>query len=736
MSDPKSSVGLLCGVWIDDAGRVHTTVATPNGGREERIERLRPFAWLNGPPAGEARPGLVVEALRGEGPFSWLAHADDRETFEAFLREARATASVDAIRPIESQFLLQNRERLYRELAFGQLRRCQFDIEVASPDGGFPDAARPADRVLAIGLRCAGKNQLLLLAEMTDVAEKKLLEEFGAALREIDPDTIEGHNLFKFDLNYLRQRSRRHKVPCAWGRYGQAAAFRSSRLKVAERWIDFPRCDLPGRAVIDTYLLVQLYDITAREITSYGLKETAVYFGITEEDSTQRTYIAGNQIQEAFAGDRARFCAYLEDDLRETQGLADQLLPTYFEQARTFPIQLQEATLRGATSKIDLLFIEEYYHARQTCPSPPEVKPFEGGYTRSFQEGVFRHVLHFDVASLYPSLLLSIGRSPRNDTLGVFIPLLRRLREYRLKYKQLARTAPTAEERGEAQARQTSFKILINSFYGYLGFSGARFGDGELAAEVTRRGRELLQALIDEFAKHGCTILEADTDGIYLSSEQFFDRADDLLRLVTPILPAGIELEFDGRYAAMFCYKSKNYALLDGSKIVLRGSALRSRGIEPYLKKLTDRLIAFLVGTVAESPLGLLEAYRKNLAGRTVPVAELAKSETLSQSPDTYERFIAEGGKPRRAAAEVALQLTPRPRMGDRVSYYITPRLKGRTSDWQRARPLELYDAAAMPYDGGYYTEKLDDWIERYGAFLNLPPRPAAETGAQGELGF
>lgn len=389
MSDPKSSVGLLCGVWIDDAGRVHTTVATPNGGREERIERLRPFTWLNGPPAGEARPGLVVEALRGEGPFSWLAHADDRETFEAFLREARATASVDAIRPIESQFLLQNRERLYRELAFGQLRRCQFDIEVASPDGGFPDAARPADRVLAIGLRCAGKNQLLLLAEMTDVAEKKLLEEFGAALREIDPDTIEGHNLFKFDLNYLRQRSRRHKVPCAWGRYGQAAAFRSSRLKVAERWIDFPRCDLPGRAVIDTYLLVQLYDITAREITSYGLKETAVYFGITEEDSTQRTYIAGNQIQEAFAGDRARFCAYLEDDLRETQGLADQLLPTYFEQARTFPIQLQEATLRGATSKIDLLFIEEYYHARQTCPSPPEVKPFEGATRAVFRKGCF-----------------------------------------------------------------------------------------------------------------------------------------------------------------------------------------------------------------------------------------------------------------------------------------------------------------------------------------------------------
>jgi DNA polymerase elongation subunit (family B) len=726
--------GSLCGVWIDDAGRVHTTVAAPDGGREERIDSLRPFAWLNDTPPGANTTALEIERLQGTGPFDRLLHAPDRASFDVLVREARETAGLDIIRPMESQFLLQHRQRLYRDMMFHDLRRCQVDIEVASPAGGFPDAARPDDRVLAIGLRTGEKNRLLLIEEMSDAAEKKLLEHFCAALHEIDPDTIEGHNLFKFDLDYLRQRARRFKVACAWGRYGQKASFRSSRLKVAERWIDFTRCDLPGRAVIDTYLLVQLFDITTRELTSFGLKDVAVYFGITDETS-ERTYIDGNKIQHAFVEDRARFCAYLEDDLRETQGLADQLLPTYFEQTRTFPILLQEATLRGATSKIDLLFLEEYYHARQACPTPPEVKPFEGGYTRSFKEGVFRHVLHFDVASLYPSLLLHIGQNPKNDTLGVFIPMLKRLREYRLKYKQLARTAPNEDERSEAQARQANFKILINSFYGYLGFSGARFGDGELAAEVTRRGRALLQALIDEFASHGCTILEADTDGIYLSSDAHFDNPDALLALVAPILPAGIELEFDGRYEAMFCYKAKNYALYDGKKITLRGSALRSRGTEPFLKKLTDQLIHFLVGHSSESPVVLLEDYRKKLVALAVPTEELAKSETLSQSPEAYERYIAEGGKPRRASAEAALQLTPRPRMGERVTYYITARSKGRTSDWQRARPLELYDPARAPYDADYYAEKLNDWIERYGGFLGLPP-PAAPGGVQGELGF
>ncbi len=720
--------GTLCGVWVDDDGRVHTAVSKADGTRETRIETLRPFAWLRDVVTAETE-GVTIETLKGEGTFTRLAHADTLDAFDVFLKAAKDTGGIDTIKPLESQFLLQNKARLFADLSFGQLRRCQLDIETGSTDGAFSQATNPDDRVLAIGLRFGDRNRILVLDAMTDEAEKRLLESLNTALAEEDPDVIEGHNIFKFDLDYLRQRAKRLKVPCAWGRFGQKASFRNSRLKIAERMVDFPRCDLPGRTVVDTYLLVQQYDITTRELTSYGLKAVAAYFGITEDDD-ERTYLAGDKIHEAFLHDREKFIAYLSDDLRETRGVADLLLPTYFEQVKTFPILLQEATLRGTTSKIDLLFLEEYYHARQACPVPPEVAPFEGGYTRSFQEGVFKHVLHFDVASLYPSLLMSIGRNPKNDTLGVFIPLLKALREYRLKYKQLARTSEDADLRAEYQARQTSFKILINSFYGYLGFSGARFGDGELAAEVTRRGRELLQALIDEFTKHDCTILEADTDGIYLSTERYFDEPDTLLAKVAGILPPGIELEYDGKYTAMWSYKAKNYALYDGKKITIRGSALRSRGIEPFLKKLGNQLVHFLVGASAESPLGLVDDYRARLASRQMPVAEVAKSEVLGMNPDAYERFIAEGGKPRRASAEAALQMNPRPRMGERVAYYITPKQKGKTSDWQRARPVALYDATTAPYDPGYYTDKLDDWLERYGPFLGVTP----PGGVQGEL--
>ncbi len=722
------SAATLVGLWIDDAGKVHGCYATPAGGREERTEDFKPFAWLGSETPHE---GVSFERLKGEGAFHWLAHAESLAAFEAFFKAVREGAAIDVLKPYESQWLLQKRARLYADMKFADLRRCQLDIETGAAEAGaFSDAKNPGDRVLAIGLQCGTRRELLTLGEETDAGEKRLLLAFNDLLRELDPDVVEGHNIFKFDLDYLRTRSRRLKVPCAWGRFGLPAEFRNSRMKVAERWIDFSRCDMPGRTVIDTYLLIQLYDITAREMTAYGLKDAAVYFGITPESGEGRTYIDGAQIQHAFRSNREEFLAYLADDLRETRGLADVLLPTYFEQARAFPILLQEAALRGTAGKVDLLFLEEYYHARASCPEPlGEIATFEGGFTRSFQEGVFKHVLHFDVASLYPSLLLQMNRNPRSDTLGVFIPMLRRLREYRLKYKQLAKSAPTAAERDEAQARQATFKILINSFYGYLGFSGARFGDGELAAEVTRRGRELLQALIEEFQKHGCTILEADTDGIYLSTERYFARPEELLALVGKIMPPGIELEYDGTYDAMFCYKAKNYALAAGGEVTLRGSALRSRGIEPFLKRLGDQLIAYLLGVSTESPVAEIERLRKAIAAREQPVADLAKAESLSQNPEAYQQWVAGGGKPRRAAAEVALQMNPRPRMGERVSYYIGAKAKGQTSDWQRARPLAAHDPVSAPYDPVYYLGKIDDWLERYGRFLGIQPQ-----GAQQEM--
>jgi DNA polymerase, archaea type len=76
----------------------------------------------------------------------------------------------------------------------------------------------------------------------------------------------------------------------------------------------------------------------------------------------------------------------------------------------------------------------------------------------------------------------------------------------------------------------------------------------------------------------------------------------------------------------MFCYKAKNYALYDGRRVILKGSALRSRGMEPYLRRLSDHLIHFLLGVRPDSPVPAMETVRAQITARTLPVADLAKT--------------------------------------------------------------------------------------------------------------
>ena len=119
----------ICGVWFDDLGQAHITRRQPGGVRHEARLAYRPFAWLQNRPVEEAVSGIAIEELKGSGPFNMLAHAETLDGLQSFVKLARESGAVDVLRPWESQCLLQGRERLYADMTFGELRRCQLDIE-------------------------------------------------------------------------------------------------------------------------------------------------------------------------------------------------------------------------------------------------------------------------------------------------------------------------------------------------------------------------------------------------------------------------------------------------------------------------------------------------------------------------------------------------------------------------------------------------------------------------------
>lgn len=693
-----------------------------DGGIAVREVAFRPYLWLADAGLISGLGPLEVRELRGDGAFRYLLFFRSWADLEAalrFLRKATGLAPTarDApyfvLRDPVQQYLTSSGETFFKEMEFGSVHRLQVDIETRTEPGyEFPNPEREGDRILLIALSDnRGWSEVL---GGPGISEKRLLESFVQRVRERDPDVIEGYNLFKFDLPYLITRARREGVKLAIGRDGSEMRTRPGRFMAAERTINYTKTEIFGRQVVDVYFLVHLYDVTRRELESWGLKEAARHFGVAVAD---RVRIEGGRISETFRVDPSRVRRYALHDVLETRRLAELLSPAYFAMAQMVPMNYQNVCVRGNAAKIDALMIREYLRQGFSLPRPDEPRRFAGGYTDIFFQGVARNVHHCDVRSLYPSIMLLQKIRPHSDELGIFLQLLGRLRDQRMEIRRVLGSVTDETRKRALLARDAAFKVLINSFYGYLGFAQARFNDYAAAEKVAARGRELLRDIVDWLTRNGALVIEIDTDGVYfvpprLTGVQDLERFRRSLR---ESLPAGIELEFDGVYRAMYSYRMKNYALLgeDGS-LVIRGAALRSRGLEPFQRRfLEDFLRLRLEGREAEIP-ALKECYVKAITRREWPVEMFTKTETLQENPSEYVRKVREGRRGRSAAYELALSSGREYRAGDQISYYITGST-ARVSAHTVAKLAAEWDAGARDENVAHYLAKLEELCEKFG---------------------
>jgi DNA polymerase elongation subunit (family B) len=701
--------------------------------REGRLERerrpIRLFILLDDPalldPAHIAHESIP---LAGEFHFRHLALFSSTTALDDARRHlrtftGRAPSAPDApylilSDPIEQHLMLTG-TTLFMGLAFEKIRRMQVDIETyISPGFEFPSAVREGDRVIAIALTDSDGFERVIDGRTMD--ERAMLEELVRIVAERDPDVIEGHNLFRFDLEYLEERARRHRVKLALGRNGAAIRARASRLQIAERVIAYRRYDVYGRSIVDTWILAQHYDIASRELEGFGLKELARHFHLARPD---RAYLDAARISHYFDHEPDAVFRYALDDAREAGALSALLSPSYFIQAQIFPYSFQNVILRGNATRINALMIRAYLAARHSIPLPSEPSEVAGGYTEIRRAGVARNVLHCDVTSLYPSLMLEYRHAPRADVLGVFLRMLADLREFRVKAKNAAAASEGAGRRN-LEAMQQTFKILINSFYGYLGFMLGNFNDFAEANNVTRRGRELIQRAVGVLEEAGAQVVEVDTDGIYFVAPFALGdsaAADALIDRVGAAMPMGIRLEIDGRYPAMFSYKMKNYVLLGGDgELTIRGSGLRSRGLERFQRRFMEEFFAILLaGRPAEIP-ALYERYRDAIENHQLPITDLMKTETLQDSLEVYRQKTS--GKRRNLAAsyELAMRSARNYQSGDQISYYVSGTGK-RVKVSAAAKMAAEHDPANPDENVEYYQAKLADLYEKFRPFAERP---------------
>src|SRR2546423_3691774 len=430
----------IVAIELGETGTVKVYRREKHGSTVADVEPFHPFVWAD---SDVVDLGIEAEKLKGDLKFGWLITVDSWKELIA-LRNGLKNGGRDffAFTDPVQHYLTATGRTLFKDLSFEELKRMQLEVlRFNVPVAGVGDPGTAVsdrgdnDHIMSIALSDnTGWEELIVVdPKNTEESERDAIRKLTALIKERDPDVIEGHDLFRVDLPYIVARAKKLKTKLDWGRSGGFLRSRPSRLQIAEKTIDYPKFTIDGRHFVDTFLLAQFYDVAIRSLTGFERVDVARHFDLC--DSEQVSGLTGKELERAYLGDSDMFRRRALCGVRETRALSELLSPSYFIQAQIFPYNYQDVIVRGNATRINALFLREYFRQHHSIPELPMPRAFEGGYTDIFFTGVAHNVWHCDITSLYPSVMLQFDCFPASDQLQIFRHLLTDVRAFRLEAK-------------------------------------------------------------------------------------------------------------------------------------------------------------------------------------------------------------------------------------------------------------------------------------------------------------
>lgn len=613
-----------------------------------------------------------------------------------------------------TQFLIQSGETLFKGMNYDDLKILR--IKILEYSERFPFYSNQfKNQVFGILVSDNSGNIKQIFQKPKSRTEKDALLKFLSLVQDYDPDLIIGYNLCN-ELSYLLSRYNFYELEFKIGRDGSEPFIDvNNQFRVGEKIIS--DVYVAGRQIIDLLQIISFHDSYRREIDDYSLMSVAKHYEIEmsefSDDIEKRSIKHFNNSSEVIE--------HFTYEFQLMKNLEELIIPTYFYQAQFIPMNFNQIIHSGVSLKIELMIVREYLRRRYSLFAPQTVRQISGGYSDIFYRGVFENVFHADVESLYPSIIISNNIYPKSDELKVFLRLINLLKNERLKYKKLKELATDLKTQSKYNSMQYAFKILINSFYGYLGYFRGLFNDYEKANEVTVKGQQLLHKLIEEFKKRDCIVIEVDTDGLYVSPLKKLSEEEEkkLVEEINRLIPEGINLTFSGRYKKMLSYKKKNYALLTyDNQIIIKGSALISKSFENYALKFIHQCIKCILEDKLEAIPEIYKRLREDIINLKIDIHELAKTEVLNNTYEEYEKAVNSGKRQRNAAYELAKKYYgDKFYPGMKISYYITgddPNVK----IFENCELVENFYPNFPDVNSKYYLKKLEEYVSRFEVFF------------------
>ena len=159
-----------------------------------------------------------------------------------------------------------------------------------------------------------------------------------------------------------------------------------------------------------------------------------------------------------------------------------------------------------------------------------------------------------------------LNPAPPSAETGVLPRMIGNLVARRREVKSLLKAEREAGRKQQLDIRQKALKIMANSMYGCLGFSGSRFYARALAELITARGRDALQHAVEIAQNNNAEVIYGDTDSVMIHSgtldlQEAKRMADALKREVNKHYKC-MEIDIDGVMKSMLLLKKKKYAAL------------------------------------------------------------------------------------------------------------------------------------------------------------------------------
>lgn len=598
---------------------------------------------------------------------TWNEHAgDDGDPLARSLDDLRADGAVLAW-PAEDQYLLLSGRTFYHGLEYDDLRRVQFDLETTGLD-------ERRDRIFMISLSdSTGWRTCLDIGDRGESDERRLLERFVEVIQARDPDVLENHNIFEFDLRFLVRRAQTLGVQLGIGRDGSPPLPTPAFLRTLERVEGFTRWRVAGREVVDTLHAVKRHGAHTHALRRHGLKEVARYFGLAPDN---REYVPGPEIWTTFQTDPERVRRYAGDDVREVDGLSRLLLVSTVGLARLVPRRYEQiAADDTAAGLLDPLLLRATLAEGRAVPGaqPPAAGPSSTPATL-YTTGVVPHAVRVGIQWLAASLVsawpapteprpaaehdspsgpsggtrgspVDEGLRPQGDVVGLFPGLLR---------AALQRAGDP--DSPEAQLAQTCRP--------YLATADALFGDQAAAAALTRACRVVVRAATAAAEQVGAVPLEMGAESVVLGLPDP-SRVEAVLAAMAATLPPGVAARVEDRYGAYYQAAERSFAALHAASgtLVLVGPLFHAGVQERFGERFVREGLPHLL---ADDPVGLRRAFlatvRRLCAGAVSP-DDLCVRITLHRTPaeyrrsgqvqEPYEVLLAEGIKAWRAGERI-----------------------------------------------------------------------------------